>query len=115
MFLVDAQLPSLLKDVIESKGFTCLHTFDLPNGNFSADTELIDFALTNNLIIISKDFDFLHSHKLFGRPNKLVLVNTGNIKNKALLDLFRGSLELIINSLSSSDVVILTKDELTVL
>jgi predicted nuclease of predicted toxin-antitoxin system len=54
-FLVDAQLPVLLKTILIEKGFECFHSSDLPKGNLSSDSELIDFALNNDLVIISKD------------------------------------------------------------
>jgi predicted nuclease of predicted toxin-antitoxin system len=36
-FLLDAQLPSSLKQVFISKGYDCIHTLDLESGNETPD------------------------------------------------------------------------------
>jgi predicted nuclease of predicted toxin-antitoxin system len=114
-FLIDAQLPVLLKTVLTDRGFECFHSSDLPNGNMSSDSELIDFALKNELAVITKDSDFLDSFLLFSKPKKLILVNTGNIKNRALLDIFRSSLSQIVSFLEENNAIVLTASDITVL
>ncbi|MDP4664515.1 MAG: DUF5615 family PIN-like protein [Salibacteraceae bacterium] len=114
-FLVDAQLPVLLKTILIEKGFECFHSSDLPKGNLSSDSELIDFALNNDLVIISKDSDFLDSFLLFSKPRKVILVNTGNIKNRALLDIFRSSISQIASFLEENNAVVLTASDITIL
>jgi len=36
-FLIDAQLPPSLKQLFISKGYDCIHTFDLESGNDTTD------------------------------------------------------------------------------
>lgn len=114
-FLIDAQLPVLLKLVLVEKGFEAFHSSDLPKGNNSSDFEIIDFALENNLVVITKDSDFLDSFLLFSKPKKLILVNTGNIKNRALLDIFRTSILQMIDFLQENDALSLSSSEIKVL
>jgi predicted nuclease of predicted toxin-antitoxin system len=47
-------------------------------------------------IVITKDSDFLDRFLLFGKPNKLLLVETGNISNSALLEIFRKNLSTVL-------------------
>jgi predicted nuclease of predicted toxin-antitoxin system len=60
-FLIDAQLLFLLRDVLNQKGFFATHTDDLPNKQFTTDKEILDFTKSNDLIVITKDLDFLDS------------------------------------------------------
>jgi predicted nuclease of predicted toxin-antitoxin system len=46
-------------------------------------------------IVITKDNDFVQSFLLTGRPPKLLLVSTGNIRNTALENLVRTNLTII--------------------
>ena len=112
-FLVDAQLPKALADLLNSKGHNTIHTLDLPKKNQTKDSEISSYADAEGRIIISKDTDFLESLMVNNRPNKLILVTTGNIQNKLLLQIFEKNLELITQSLSRSRVVELGKNTIT--
>ena len=87
--LIDAQLPVLLNTILNELGYNSIHVDSLINGDESSDTEIINYAEVHNLIVVTKDSDFFHSHSLQNKPTKLLLVSTGNIKNKQLLDIFR--------------------------
>jgi len=39
-FIVDAQLPKKLSELLVKKGFDSLHTLDLPNNNATTDNEI---------------------------------------------------------------------------
>ena len=43
-FLIDAQLPYVLKEWLASKGHNAIHTLDLPYKNKTKDHQIIDFA-----------------------------------------------------------------------
>lgn len=88
-FLVDAQLPYLLTTWIREKGFEAIHTDDLPDKDETEDQQIRSFADGNKYIVITKDSDFYDSYILRKSPQKMLLITTGNIKNKRLLDLFR--------------------------
>lgn len=109
-FIVDAQLPKSLAEYLNFKGFNAIHTSDFPNKNFTDDTEIIILAVKENRVVITKDSDFLDSYLLKSEPKKLVLIRTGNIHNKILLGIFSKKLEMIIDLLSESNLVEITKD-----
>ncbi|GAB2596854.1 DUF5615 family PIN-like protein [Spirosoma areae] len=88
-FLVDAQLPPLLAIWLSEKGFDTLHTNDLPDRDETEDYYIRQVAATDDRVVITKDSDFYDSHLLQNQPAKLLLITTGNLKNRQLLDLFR--------------------------
>lgn len=88
-FIVDAQLPKRLCDVLKQLGADCVHTLDLPHSNKTSDDFIIKLSEAENRVVITKDRDFLQSHLLLKKPGKLLLVNTGNIHNNLLLVLFQ--------------------------
>ena len=111
-FLVDAQLPRSLSTFLTSKGFDSIHTFDLPDKNYTSDQDVIRFAKTENRIVITKDSDFLESFLVKSLPEKLILVRTGNTSNPVLLDLFERNLDLIVEMLSRSNLVEINSNEI---
>lgn len=84
-FLIDAQLPFVLKAWIRERGFDTLHAADLPNGALTSDHELAGISEQDGRILISKDSDFLKLKVLSNKPPRLLLITTGNIKNTGLL------------------------------
>lgn len=85
--LVDAQLPRRLAKWLSEAGFDALHTLDLPQANLTADSEVIARADRDGRIVVTKDDDFVQSFLILGRPQRLLLISTGNISNNDLLDL----------------------------
>lgn len=57
-FIVDAQLPPFLGEILEKAGFSATHVDALPKGDESTDKEIMKYADDNQLIVISKDSDF---------------------------------------------------------
>lgn len=113
-FLIDAQLPKSLSDLLNTKGHDSIHTLELPKANLTPDTEIISISVAEHRIVISKDVDFLESFLLANNPKKLVLVKTGNIKNAELLTLFEHSLDSLCSLLSKNSLIVLYKDEIVV-
>ncbi|WP_340103476.1 DUF5615 family PIN-like protein [Rhodohalobacter sp. 8-1] len=91
-FLVDAQLPPLLCEILKKEGIKSSHVDSLPAGDESSDKEITEYADQNDLIVITKDLDFYYSHMINGEPKKLLLITTGNIKNKDLFEIFRNNI-----------------------
>ncbi|MFD2784282.1 DUF5615 family PIN-like protein [Hymenobacter rubripertinctus] len=88
--LVDAQLPRhLARWLAHEAGFDALHTFDLPAANNTADESINDLSVRESRVVITKDADFVNSFILHGRPYKLLLVSTGNMRTDDLVNLFR--------------------------
>jgi len=72
-----------------------IHVDSLPKGDESHDSEIIWFADKNKYTVVTKDSDFYHSHILHGKPRKLFMIQTGNIKNRELFGLLRKNIETI--------------------
>ncbi len=91
-FLVDAQLPRRVATLLRQAGHDVIHTRDLPDQNRTTDEVINQISIAQQRIVITKDADFVHSHLVRGRPHKLLLISTGNIKNNDLLRLFEQNL-----------------------
>lgn len=86
-FLIDNQLPRALAIHLRTLGHDCVHVLDL-NLSTSDDSEIWEFAKTQDRIVVSKDEDFIF---LANRPNetgRLVWVRLGNCRNVALIAAF---------------------------
>ncbi len=104
-FLIDAHLPPSLCRIIESFGHEAIHTSSLPEGNATPDASISSFSQDRGWIVVTKDSDFYFSHILEGRPEKLLLLRIGNMRLRALLDLFQRHLPEIISSFSANSLV----------
>ncbi len=111
-FIVDAQLPLTLSIYLKKKGFDVLHTDNMPNKEYTTDNEIRELSVKEERIVITKDSDFLDSFFVKGIPQKLLLISTGNIKNKSLLDLFDSNIEKIINLFLEHSFVELNNNEI---
>lgn len=109
-FLVDAQLPPKLCEILEKIGFHAKHVETLPEGDETKDREKSGYADKNGFIVITKDIDFYHSHMILGKPEKLFLITTGNIKNKKLFNLTRKHSQTIKNLLMDCHYIELSDD-----
>jgi predicted nuclease of predicted toxin-antitoxin system len=112
-FIVDAQLPYGLKLFLKDNGFDTIHTDDMPNMERTSDIEILKISELENRIIITKDKDFLDSHLLFDKPKKLILITSGNIKNKAFFLLFKNNLSKIIELLPQHSLIELNNFDIT--
>lgn len=87
-FLIDAQLPRRLADELVALGAEAIHTLDLPLANRTTDAEVVEVAEREGRIVATKDVDFVDGHLLRSRPDRLLLISTGNI-SRELIDLVR--------------------------
>jgi predicted nuclease of predicted toxin-antitoxin system len=104
-FLVDNQLPIALARFLAARGCNCDHVIDLGLGSAS-DSVIWHFAHQNELVVISKDEDFLY---LATRPQdkaRLVWVRLGNCRNNVLLAAFEHTWPQIEALLEAGDRVI---------
>ena len=113
-FLVDAQLPRRLSELLSTLGHESVHTLDLPAANRTTDDEINRLSLTEQRVVVSKDTDFIDSFVLRGKPHKLLVVATGNIRNAELLELFRKNIDQIADLFSRHDYLELTATSLVV-
>jgi len=110
-FLVDAQLPYGIALFLRDKGFDALHTNDLPDKEYTTDSQIRNISVSENRIVITKDYDFIDSFILKKIPEKLLIVTTGNIKNKQLFSLWRNNIELIVFLFETHNLVELSSDD----
>lgn len=94
-FIIDAHLPISLKSWLNQNGCDAIHTRDLPRQNLTEDLDIIQIAMQENRIIISKDSDFPKYRILKGIPDRILMITCGNIVNKILLQLFEDNFDTI--------------------
>ena len=88
LFLVDAHLPFRLVERLRERGYDALHTRELPRGNATPDQEICALSLRERRVVVTKDGDFVQDLLLRKEPYKLLLISTGNIRNRDLEELF---------------------------
>ncbi|HRQ36588.1 MAG TPA: DUF5615 family PIN-like protein [Chloroflexota bacterium] len=113
-FLVDAHLPRRLATLLRQTGHDAIHTRDLPNQNRTSDEVINQLSIDQQRIVITKDADFVHSHLVRGRPHKLLLISTGNIKNDDLLWLFEQNLAQLTEAFVACSFVELDRNHLII-
>lgn len=113
-FLIDAQLPKSLSDLLKLEGYDSVHTIELAKANNTQDNEILKICLEENRIVISKDGDFLESFLINKSPRKLILVKTGNIRNEELLTLFRLNLKYLFTSIEENDLIEINKTDIII-
>ncbi len=113
-FLIDANLPRRIIRIFQERGHNAVHTLDLPEGNLTADTTLLNYADENNCAVATKDSDFSTSFWLQDRPNKLLLISTGNIRNTELETLLIANFDQLISALTENRYVELTREHVIV-
>jgi predicted nuclease of predicted toxin-antitoxin system len=113
-FLIDAQLPARLAQVLSRAGHDALHTIELPDGNRTSDRRIAEVADDDGRVVVTKDQDFREGHLLALAPRKLLVVTTGNVTNDTLLSLFEMHLVAIVSALEEADYVELSRSALVV-
>jgi predicted nuclease of predicted toxin-antitoxin system len=113
-FIVDAQLPRKLAVWLRAKGFSAIHTLELPNQNLTSDKEINRLSILEERIVISKDSDFYDSYFNILEPYKLIFLTTGNIRTNELVAIFEQNLPEIINAIELNAVVEITRTNLIV-
>jgi len=109
-FIVDAQLPTKLCEILHSLGFEAVHVDSLPLGDETPDPDIAAYADSGNMMVITKDTDFFHSHMIRKCPKELFLITTGNMRNRALFDHFRNNAIAIRSLLGKCNFIELNND-----
>jgi predicted nuclease of predicted toxin-antitoxin system len=109
-FLLDAQLPPSLKQLFVEKGFDCIHTLDLEDGNDTSDKIINKISVAEQRIVITKDSDFYDSFIIKNKPYKLILVKLGNTSKKEVIQFFKDHFEEIIEKLKGESMILLSKE-----
>lgn len=113
-FVVDAQLPRRVAFMLREQGHDAIHTLDLPAGNRTADSTIIELADREGRVVVTKDADFVNSFLLTHQPPKLLLVSTGNITNTELDSLLLPNVGAIAEAFATADFVELTRTSLII-
>ncbi|MCC5648173.1 DUF5615 family PIN-like protein [Nostoc sp. CHAB 5824] len=113
-FLIDAQLPRRISHLLNGAGHDALHTLDLPLGNLTPDMDIAALADNERRIVVTKDADFVTSYLLFQRPQRLLLISTGNIRNTDLTTLLLTQLPLIEAAFASHHYIELSRSALII-
>ena len=94
-FIIDTQLPPKLATHLEALETDAVHTTNYLSGHLMADKEIIQKAIDEERIVVSKDADFRDYFLVKGSPPRILLIKTGNISNKNLFKLITKSLPTI--------------------
>ena len=113
-FLIDAQLPMQIVNLLENLGCDVIHTKNLPLKNETPDSEINKLSILEQRIVITKDKDFLDSFLIKQEPYKLLLITTGNISNKQIEQLFLQNITQIIELFLTYDFLEMTRDSLII-
>jgi predicted nuclease of predicted toxin-antitoxin system len=111
-FLIDAQLPARLAELLNQAGHDAVHTSGLPDGNRSTDRQIAERADADGRVLVTKDRDFRDGHLLARTPRQLLVVATGNITNNDLLSLFELHLGDVLSGFEEVDFAELSHDAL---
>ena len=114
-FLVDAHLPPGLCIAFRAAGHDAIHTHQLPAQNRTSDEAINQVSEREQRVVVTKDADFYHSHLLHGKPRKLLLVRTGNIRTRDLQTLFRRHLPTILAALEQNSLVALDREAVRII
>ena len=109
-FIIDAQLPSSLKDIFHEIDIECIHTLELLHQNNSTDTEIRNYCVENDAILITKDEDFYYTHILNQQPEKLILLKTGNCSKSEMKNIIKKNIQSIIELIQKENFIIINKN-----
>lgn len=113
-FLIDAQLPRRLAVRLSELGHEAIHTLDLPEGNRTPDRLICERADATGAVVVTKDADFVINRTLHGRPQRLLVIATGNIGNSHLIHLIEANLRVIESALQTQSHVELGRESLVI-
>jgi predicted nuclease of predicted toxin-antitoxin system len=113
-FIIDAQLPKRLARFLQSEGYDAVHTLDLPQQNATPDAMINSISVEQHRVVITKDADFVESFLLQGKPHKLLLIGTGNIKNSELEQLIAENLQQLVELLNAHSYIELNRSGIVV-
>ncbi len=86
-FLVDAQLPPALADLMREHGHQAEHVIDIGPSD-APDRDLWLYALMHEAVIVTKDEDFADMVAVSETGPPVAWVRTGNVRRAALLTWF---------------------------
>ena len=104
-FWVDAQLPPQLAAWLHSEFGHEAHALRELGLRDADDRTIFERARNANVILLSKDADFVNMVSSLGAPPKLIWLTCGNVSNEALRALLGKRLHMALTVLESDDIV----------
>ncbi|MEP6467539.1 MAG: DUF5615 family PIN-like protein [Parafilimonas sp.] len=86
-FLCDVHISYKIKAFLQSQDHYCIHINEILSQDRTDDRDISAYCNEKNLILITKDEDFLDSYFIERTPNKLLKINLGNISTVKLIDI----------------------------
>ena len=95
-YLIDENLPPDLVSVFTTQGYLSSHVNDIVSNLPVKDSAIRKLSLRKNLVLVTRDDDFVKSYVSRAVPERLIYV-FGKFYKKELLDLFSTQLHLIVS------------------
>ena len=105
--LLDANLSWRMIPVLKQHFDDCFHVDSIGLTVPAKDSEIWDYSLKNNLIIVTNDEDFIDFINVKGFPPKVVLLKTGNQSRLYITNLLIQRKNEILSLSTSSDIGLL--------
>ncbi len=105
MIWLDAQLaPSLARWITKQFNIPCKALRELKL-HTAEDKKIFEKAKNENVIIITKDSDFVDLMTRLKSPPKIILLTCGNTSNKKLKEIFKNKLPVALSLLDKNPLV----------
>lgn len=96
--ICDVHIPLKLVNFLKQKGIFAEHVNNLPDGFYSTDSAIANYADKNSLVVITKDIDFRNSYFIQKSPQKIIRICLGNITTTELIAIFEKRLNFMIKT-----------------
>jgi len=93
--LIDANLSWRLEKYLKQTFIDVLHVDNSVLPAPAKDSEIWNFAKVNGYTILTNDFDFYNLLLIKGFPPKIILLQTGNLSTKSIVELLNSKREEI--------------------
>lgn len=113
-FIIDTQLPYTLVRKLKTLGADAIHTTYFSDGHLLDDIRIIEIAIEQERIVITKDSDFQDNFLLKGTPPKILLLKLGNISNKDLFKVIESVYTMVEQLFKDGNgMIVLSKNNIT--
>lgn len=104
---IDAQLSPFIALYINNT-FPYMHAVSLRSLglNFANDQDIFEKAKAANVIVMSKDYDFVKLLRQNGPPPKLIWITSGNTSNAAMCNILNNTLETALGLLNNGEIMV---------
>jgi predicted nuclease of predicted toxin-antitoxin system len=103
---IDAQLSPVISKWIQKEfSIDCSHVMDIGLLNAS-DEEIFFRARKENIIVMSKDIDFVNLLEKYNQPPKVIWLTCGNTSNDRLKQILKNTLQRAFEVLQQSESLV---------